>query len=246
MDVSFKPAAVPKSAGTAASNKTTKKRPIDDATQKQMSSAMNSWISGAAAGPSKRVTAETSCETATTKPCVEQVEAAGPFVIRFSRVSKVIEWDDATFSDCRPSEARDSMDEHIRAAKRYDCSDKLSDEVDGGNEATHQQLRAVGSFFDTVGEANEAAKQCMVKMLELEVEGDRRILTAVRAVNDAEWSTGFKPPPSSKNPAEALGADGRGTYTGKVTLFCDAHGCDVHNVVVSDLKAVVVRAPVPG
>jgi hypothetical protein len=120
-------------------------------------------------------------------------------------VSKVIEWDDATFSDCRPSEARDSMDEHIRAAKRYDCSDKLSDEVDGGNEATHQQLGAVGSFFDTVGEANEAAKQCMVKMLELEVEGDRRILTAVRAVTDAEWSTGFKPPPSSKNPAEALG-----------------------------------------
>jgi hypothetical protein len=44
----------------------------------------------------------------------------------------------------------------------------------------------------------------------------------------------------------AVVADGRGTYTGKVTLFCDAHGCDVHNVVVSDLKAVVVRAPVPG
>ena len=37
-------------------------------------------------------------------------------------------------------------------------------------------------------------------------------------------------------------ADGCSTYGAKVTLFCDVHGADVHNVVVATLKASVVPA----
>ena len=159
-----------------------------------------------------------------------------------SRVSKVIEWDHETFTDCRPSEARDSMEEHESAARKYDFSHVLGDEVDGGNTAMLPHLRAVEGVFESVGEANEAAKTCMAKMLALKAEGDRFTLTPVREGLTGEWSSGFKPPRTSEAPEETVDARGRGTYTGKITLFCDVHGCDVHNVVVSELKAVVVAA----
>jgi hypothetical protein len=192
--------------------------------------------------PEKQAAASKKEAAVSKKACIEPSAATGCFEVRFSRASKVVEWDEQTFTDCRPSEASDSMDEHVRAAKKYDFANQPSDDVDGGNSAMLPHLRAAGGVFDTVTEANDAAKKCMATMLELEAQGDGFTLTAVRDGTDAEWSTGFKPPPSSTVPTEALGADGRGRYTGKITLFCDVHGCDVHNVVVSELTATVVAA----
>ena len=82
----------------------------------------------------------------------------------------------------------------------------------------------------------------VASMLALEAEGDRFTLTPVRDGLTGEWSSGFKPPRTSEAPEETVDARGRGTYTGKITLFLDVHGCDVRNVVVSELKAVVVAA----
>jgi hypothetical protein len=42
------------------------------------------------------------------------------FEILLSRKSSVVDWDEATFDDCRPSEADDSMDEHVVEATRRD------------------------------------------------------------------------------------------------------------------------------
>lgn len=244
VDVTYKPPASKKTA-TNAGKKTVKKTPLDAgaeaAAKAQMASGMTAWIAGAKRPSEEEKEAALSAAPPAKKPCTEQEEANG-FEVRFSRVSKVVEWDDDTFTDCRPSEARDSMEEHESAARKYDFSNVLSDEVDGGHTAMIQHLRAVEGVFESVGEANEAAKQCMAKMLALEAEGDRFTLTPVREGLTGEWSSGFKPPRTSEAPEETVDARGRGTYTGKITLFVDVHGCDVHNVVVSELKAVVVVA----
>lgn len=250
VDVSFKPPTAPKA--PKAGSKAMKKAPGEAAAQKaaqaqktaqaQMSSSMSTWMSGGAAtGTIKRPAAVGGTAAAAKKPCMQQ---ATGFEVRFSRTSKVVEWDDETFVDCRPSEAKDSMDEHTCAAERYDCADVPSDAVESGNDLALLQLKAAAGVFATVGDANDAAKACLTKLLELEVDGDGGNLTRVRGNTSAEWSYGFTPPPSCKAPTETLGAGGRGTYTGNITLFCDVHGCDVQNVVVVELKAVVAPARV--
>ena len=243
VDVTFKP---PKSSGTAAAGKkTVKKTPVDPAAEAaataSMASGMSAWMAGAKRPAEEKEAAPSSVAPAgSKKQCVEP--GANGFELRWSRTSKVVEWDEDTFVDCRPSEAQDNMEDHIKAAKKYDFVNVTTDEVDGGNCAMLHHLRAAKGVFDSVAEANDAAKKCMAKMLELEAQGDRGTLTAVCDGTDAEWSFGFKPPPSSTEPAEAMSTDNRGTYTGKLTLFCDVHGCDVHNVVTSELKVEVVRA----
>ena len=51
------------------------------------------------------------------------------YELRFSRDSKVVQWDDALFTDCRPSEAEDAQDETIHAAKRYDVKEGDDDSM---------------------------------------------------------------------------------------------------------------------
>ena len=49
-------------------------------------------------------------------------------------------------------------------------------------------------------------------------------------------------PKTSEAPELLTTVEGCSTYAAKVTLFCDVHGADVHNVVVAALKASVVPA----
>ena len=97
--------------------------------------------------------------------------------------------------------------------------------------------------FETAAEANEAAKAFMEMVLAHERTSDRgRGLTAPRDGVDAEWSSGFEVPKTSEAPELLTTVEGCSTYAAKVTLFCDVHGADVHNVVVAALKASVVPA----
>ena len=97
--------------------------------------------------------------------------------------------------------------------------------------------------FASAEEANSAAMAFMEMVLAHERTGDGgRSLSAPRDDVDAEWSTGFKVPKTSAAPELLTTVDSCGTYGAKVTLFCDVHGADVHNVVVATLKASVVPA----
>jgi hypothetical protein len=73
------------------------------------------------------------------------------FELRFSRTSKVVQWDDGLFTDCRPSEAEDAQDETIRAAKRYDVEE-------GGDDSQSFVLpeEAYDALYDSTAEANGA------------------------------------------------------------------------------------------
>ena len=68
---------------------------------------------------------------ADSKPAATQAEsavaAAKGFELRFSRTSKVVEWDTGLFTDCRPSEADDAMDDTLRQAKREDHTEQDAD-----------------------------------------------------------------------------------------------------------------------
>ena len=181
---------------------------------------------------------------AATKGAATKGAATKGFEIRYSRSSSVVEWDDGTFTDCRPSEAEDTMEEHEAAATCHDVA----------NASMHQMAQQGGlpkklvaklpqRTFETAAEANEAAKAFMEMVLAHERTSDRgRGLTAPRDDVDAEWSSGFEVPKTSEAPELLTTVEGCSTYAAKVTLFCDVHGADVHNVVVAALKASVVPA----
>ena len=161
----------------------------------------------------------------------------------YSRSSRVVEWDDATFVDCRPSEAQDAMEETEAAATGLDVADASMREM--AQQALPRALvaRLPQGSFASAEEANSAAMAFMEMVLAHERTGDGgRSLSAPRDDVDAEWSTGFKVPKTSAAPELLTTVDSCGTYGAKVTLFCDVHGADVHNVVVATLKASVVPA----
>ena len=197
-----------------------------------------------------RYSAQTSAEEGATMPRAAATKGAATqgaptkgFEIRYSRSSRVVEWDDATFVDCRPSEAQDAMEETEAAATGLDVADASMREV--AQQALPRALVAKlpQGTFASAEEANRAAMAFMAMVLDHERTGDGgRSLSAPRDDVDAEWSPGFKVPETSAAPELLATADGCSTYGAKVTLFCDVHGADVHNVVVATLKASVVPA----
>ena len=155
----------------------------------------------------------------------------------------MVEWDDATFVDCRPSEAQDAMEETEAAATGLDVADASMRDL--AQQALPRALVAKlpQGTFASAEEANSAAMAFMEMVLAHERTGDGgRSLSAPRDDVDAEWSTGFKVPETSAAPEPLATVDGCSTYGAMVTLFCDVHGADVHNVVVATLKASVVPA----
>ena len=66
---------------------------------------------------------------AATKGAATQGAPTKGFEIRYSRSSRVVEWDDATFVDCRPSEAQDAMEETEAAATGLDVADASMREI---------------------------------------------------------------------------------------------------------------------
>ena len=83
-----------------------------------------------------RYSAQTSAEegaemprAAATKGAATQGAPTKGFEIRYSRSSRVVEWDDATFVDCRPSEAQDAMEETEAAATGLDVADASMREI---------------------------------------------------------------------------------------------------------------------
>lgn len=219
VDVTFKPSAKAAKAPKSTS-KATKTASVDqaarEAARSQMSSTMSSWVASG-----KRPAQESAAASEAKKPCV----AASGFAVRYSRTSEVVEWDQQTFCDCRPSEADDAMEETNAAASAYDETDVATD----------------GVTYDSAAVANQAARDFVSRALATERKG-RGSLDPPRAGVDAEWSRGYTPPRTSDAPAEALSAEGLGVYTARATLFCDPYGADVHNVVVATLEARVVRA----
>lgn len=155
----------------------------------------------------------------------------------------MVELDDATFVDCRPSEAQDAMEEMEAAATCLDVANASMREM--ARQALPRALVAKlpQGRFESAEEANRAAMAFMEMVLAHKRTGDGgRSLSAPPDDVDAEWSTGFKVPKTSAAPEPLATVDGCGTYGAEVTLFCDVHGADVHNVVFATLKASVVPA----
>ena len=181
--------------------------------------------------------------SATTKGAATKSAATKGFEIRYSRSSSVVEWDEGTFTDCRPSEAQDAMEETAAAAMGLDVADASMHQMAQGGLPRALVAKLPEGTFETAAEANEAAMAFMEMVLAHEATSDRgRGLTAPRDDVDAEWSSGFEVPKTSTAPELLTTVGGCSTYAAKVTLFCDVHGADVHNVVVAALKASVVPA----
>lgn len=161
--------------------------------------------------------------------------AAAPakrFELRFSRTSKVVEWDDALFTDCRPSEAEDAQEETIRAAKRYDVKE-------GGDDSRSFVLpeEAYGALYDSAAEANEAAK----KLVELQLRGPLNCEIAQQEdVPNGDLPHGYQLPPADTVGTQTAMLNGRGTYSGSVPFFCDPYGADVWTVCVTTFTVRVV------
>jgi len=185
----------------------------------------------------------TATKAAATKATATKGAATKGFEIRYSRSSSVVEWDDSTFTDCRPSEAQDAMEETQAAAMCLDVANASMHAMAQGGLPRALVAKLPEGTFETAAEANEAAKAFMEMVLAHERTSDGgRSLTAPRDGVDAEWSSGFEVPKTSEAPELLATVEGCSTYAAKVTLFCDVHGCDVHNVVVAALKASVVPA----
>lgn len=157
--------------------------------------------------------------------------ASRSFELRFSRTSKVVQWDDGLFTDCRPSEADDAMDDTLRKAKQFDHTEDQSSNSFGTLDK---------EVFGSVDEANAAAKRAVEQALQ---EHDGITLAKQEDVRYGDLPSGYQLPPTESVAREALGAGGRGTYSGSVTFFCDPFGADVWTVCVTEFT---VRTVVEG
>lgn len=162
----------------------------------------------------------------------DAAKLATKYELRFSRSSKVVEWDDGLFTDCRPSEADDAMDETLKEVKRYDHAE--ADNKGFGNSLAYKKV------FSTLDEANAAAERHLNDVLAHPV-GRTRANQA--DVANGELPPGYQLPKSDDAAIEVIGSGGRGTYTGHLTFFCDPYGADVWNVCVTEY---VVRVVVEG
>ena len=162
------------------------------------------------------------------------------FELRFSRTSKVVEWDEHNFIDCNPSEAADAMDETRKQAKQFDSSEE---DLDLAHVVWVDP--AWTEVLGSVDEANVAAK----KAVEFALRDPAGITPAKQEdVANGELPPGYRLPPTDSSAREAIGLGGRGTYKGSVTFFCDSFGADVWNVCVTEFQVRVVvegdRTPV--
>lgn len=163
----------------------------------------------------------------TATPAVQQ-----KFELRFSRTSKVMQWDDALFTDCRPSEAEDAQDETIRAAKRYDVKE-------GEDDSTSFVLpeEAYDALYDTKAEANKVAKQ----LVELQLGEPLNIQVAQQEqVSNGDLPPAYQLPVADSVAKETAMVNGCGTYTGSLPFFCDPYGADVWTVCETTFTVRVV------
>jgi len=159
------------------------------------------------------------------------------YELRFSRTSKVVEWDDALFTDCRPSEAEDAQDETIRDAKRYDCKE-------GDDDSLSFVLpdEAYAATYDSLAKANEAAKQ----LVELQLQTPLNCEIAKQGdVSNGDLPRGYQLPPADTAAKESQ----KGIFTGSLPFFCDPYGADVWTVCTTTFTVRVVvegdRSPPP-
>jgi hypothetical protein len=154
------------------------------------------------------------------------------YELRFSRTSKVVQWDDALFTDCRPSEAEDAQDETIRAAKRYDIK-----EGDDDSMSFVLPEEAYDALYDSKAEANEVAKQ----LVEVQLGEPLNIEIAQQEqVSNGDLPHGYQLPDADSVAKETAMVNGCGTYTGSVPFFCDPYGADVWTVCVTTFTVRVV------
>lgn len=158
----------------------------------------------------------------------------GKFELRFARTTKVEQWDDAQFTDCRPSEADDACDETYRCARRYDCKEGEAPEG-----FVFPQSLLGKDKFDSVEEANAAANLLVQNALLCPRSDDNR--ATQEEVCNGDLPHGYQLPPEDSKPVEVICAGtGRGTYSGKLNFFVDPHGADVWTVVSSEFVVRVV------
>jgi len=154
------------------------------------------------------------------------------YELRFSRTSKVVQWDDALFNDCRPSEAEDSQEETFRVAKRYDNKEGEDDSM-----SFLLPEEAYDALYDTKSEANEVAKQ----LVEVQLRGPLNCEVAQQEqVCNGDLPPGYQLPAADTVAKEAAMANGCGTYTGSLPFFCDPFGGDVWTVCVTTFTVRVV------
>mmetsp|Transcript_48589 Transcript_48589/g.157477 ORF Transcript_48589/g.157477 Transcript_48589/m.157477 type:complete len:287 (+) Transcript_48589:32-892(+) len=164
--------------------------------------------------------------------------AAAPalrFELHFSRTSKVVEWDDGLFTDCRPSEAQDAQEETIRLATRYDFKDDVDDDM--MESFILDKYTDHDALYDSAAEANEAAKQFVEVQLQSPLNVD---IARQEQVANGELPPGYQLPPADSVAKETAMTNGRGTYSGSVPFFCDPYGADVWTVCVTTFTVRVV------
>ena len=151
------------------------------------------------------------------------------YELRLSRLSKVVQWDDALFTDCRPSEAEDAQDETISVAKRYDCKE--------GDDDSMSFQPPDEAIYESKAEANKAAKE----LVELQLRKPLHCKIAKQAqVSNGDLPPGYQLPPADSVAKEAAMVNGCGTYTGSLPFFCDPYGADVWTVCVTTFTVRVV------
>ena len=168
------------------------------------------------------------------EPAAKQAEsgAAGKgFELRFSKTSKVVEWDTGLLTDCRPSERDDAMDDTRRQAKQLDHSE---DNPDCDTWIDPALTEVLGGSVD---EANAAAKRAVDQALR---EHTGIELATQEGVANGELPAGYRLPLTDSVAKEVLGTGGRGTYSGSVPFFCDPFGADVWTVCVTEFTVRVV------
>ena len=154
------------------------------------------------------------------------------YELRFSRTSKVVEWDDALFTDCRPSEAQDAQDETIRKAKRYD-----NKEGDDDSESFLLPEEAYDALYDSKAEANEVAKQFVELQLQTPLNCE---IAQQEQVSNGDLPHGYQLPPADSVAKQVETANGMGTFSGSLPFFCDPFGADVWTVCVTTFTVRVV------
>lgn len=150
------------------------------------------------------------------------------YELRFSRSSKVVEWDDALFTDCRPSEAEDARDETIRSAKRYDCKEGDDDSL-----SFVLPEEAYDATYDSLAEANDTAKQLVELQLQTPLNCE---IAKQEDVSNGDLPHGYQLPPADTAARESQ----KGIFTGSLPFFCDPYGADVWTVCLTTFTVRVV------
>ena len=170
------------------------------------------------------------------------------YTLELTRKSKVVSWDSRMYDDCNGDEAESSSREHQQAAVRYDV-DRISlseilaieDDRRGTCDMVADLYMSGKDIWESAESAENGAQEAIASALKRVRSGNESNLElASQEMMDKYGDSMDKTKvPDFGGKVTRSVMDGRVELSVNESLFLDCFGCDIYNVVVTEIKVAV-------